>query len=437
MTLETSVLQARPARRRFLALGGLGAVSLGAAACSRGSRTSSSGSRQITLSSTSDLPDMMKASLAAFEKTHKATVDLRIMPSDTGQYFDAIRTKLRTGSSAIDVIAGDISWPAQLGANGWLEDLSNRFTPEMRVPYLPGTIAANTYKGKIYGVPWYTDAGFLYYRKDLLDKSGFTQPPATWAELQQMAAVIMRDSATQFGLVFQGAQYEGGTVNGMEYIRTAGGDVLDKTGRVTIAGAAAANGLKIERSMVTTRTSPSAVADYKEDESAAAFLAGNAIFLRSWGYLYGLVSDPRQSKITTAQVGVAPLPVANASVPAVNVGGGWNLYLNSASRNQDLAWALITFISAEEQQRIWAIKGSLLPTRLSVYGDAEVQKAMPVVVVGATVVSETTTPPVSPFYSNMSLAMAKHFNASLRGAETPDQAAQALQTELDAIVARH
>jgi multiple sugar transport system substrate-binding protein len=432
MTTNTPIPTEGPSRRRFLQLGALGAASIGIAACG-GSSTSASGSA-ITLSLTSDLTEMMKAPLAAFQKAHNAKVNLRIMPSDTGQYFDAIRTQFQAGSTSIDVIAGDISWPAQLASNGWIKDLSSRFTPEMRRPYLPATIQANTFKQKIFGLPWYTDSGFLYYRKDLLDKSGFGDPPKTWGELQGMAAKVQHDSGTRYGYVFQGAQYEGGTVNGLEFIRTAGGDVLDASGRIVIGDAAAVNGLKIQRAMVTDGTSPAAVAEYKEDESAGAFLAGDSVFLRSWGYLYGLVSDPSQSKITNAQVGVGELPVADAEFPRVNVGGGWNFYMNAGTHNPDLAWALMKFISAQRQQKIWAIKGSLLPTRLSVYADTAVQKAMPVVKAGATVVPETTTPPASPYYADMSLAMAKHFNASLRGAETPDQAAQALQGELQSIV---
>jgi multiple sugar transport system substrate-binding protein len=234
--------------------------------------------------------------------------------------------------------------------------------------------------------------------------------------------------------VFQGAQYDGGAQNTLEFIRTSGGDVLDKDGHVIVGAAAALQGLTTQRSMVTSGTSPAAVAEYKEDESGGAFLSGDSVFLRSWGYLYGLVSDPTQSKLTDAQVGVAELPVAASSIPRVNVGGGWNLFMNANGHNKDLAWALMQFISAAPQQKVWAIQGSLLPTLVAVYADPAVQKAMPVVTEGATVVPETTTPPKSRYYADMSLAMARHFNASLRGAETPEQAATALQSELSAIV---
>ena len=59
---------------------------------------------------------------------------------------------------------GDIIWPPQFAANGWIADLSDRFTEADREQFIPGVVAGNTYEGKVYGVPWFTDAGYLYMR---------------------------------------------------------------------------------------------------------------------------------------------------------------------------------------------------------------------------------------------------------------------------------
>ncbi|TCJ18911.1 extracellular solute-binding protein, partial [Rubrobacter taiwanensis] len=75
------------------------------------------------------------------------------------------------------MISGDVIWPAQFAANGWIVDLSDRFGN--RGDFLEGTIQSNTYEGAIYGVPWFTDAGMLYYRADLLEEAG-VEPPTTW-----------------------------------------------------------------------------------------------------------------------------------------------------------------------------------------------------------------------------------------------------------------
>ncbi|PZS31748.1 MAG: ABC transporter substrate-binding protein [Pseudonocardiales bacterium] len=423
-------------RRRFLQVsagvaGAAGLSSVGLTACS--SSGAKSDPKKLTLATTSDLVDMLKAPLAQFKKQNGITVTLRLMPSDTGTYFDAMRTQFQARSSDIDVIAGDVSWPAQFAANGWLADLTSRFTPALREPFLPATVTANTYQGGIYGVPFYTDAGFLYYRKDLLEKAGYSKPPQTWDELEAMAKKVMADSKIANGYVFQGARYEGGTLNGMEFIRTSGGDVLDGN-NVVIGEPKAVRGLQIQRSLITSGVSPAGVAEYKEDESGGAFLGGKSVFLRSWGYLYGAASDKEQSKLSPEQVGVASVPRADVGIAPVNVGGGWSLYLNARSQKHDAAWELMKFIAAAPQQRIWATAGGLLPTLSALYDDAALVKALPVIAAGKAITAQTTTPPVSRYYADMSLAMAKHFNASLRGAVSPQQATEALSKQLASIV---
>lgn len=118
-------------------------------------------------------------------------------------------------------------WPAQFAANGYTADLSERFSEEERGEYLPTVIEAMTYEGGIHGVPWYTEAGMLYYRRDLLEESGFSEPPGTWDELKEQAETVQQASGTRYGFISQGADCEGGVVDALECIWTSGGDVLE------------------------------------------------------------------------------------------------------------------------------------------------------------------------------------------------------------------
>jgi multiple sugar transport system substrate-binding protein len=147
----------------------------------------------------------------------------------TDEYLRELRRMFRAGGSEIDVIGGDVIWPAEFASKGWISDLSGRFPQGEQNEFLDATIEANTYDDKIWGVPWFTDVGLLYYRKDLLEQSGFFSPPQTWDELKQMALQVKQDAGIQHGYVFQGGEYEGGVCNGLEYIWTHGGDVLDVT----------------------------------------------------------------------------------------------------------------------------------------------------------------------------------------------------------------
>jgi multiple sugar transport system substrate-binding protein len=424
----------RMTRRDFLKVGGVGlagAALLGTAGCGGGGEQ---GSGEVTLGFGREPSGALEDLIQRFNNENEnITVTWRHMPSQTSQYFDQLRTEFQAQSADITLIGGDVIWPAQFAANGWILDLTDRFTEDMQSKFLAGPIESNTYDGKVWGVPWFTDAGLLYYRTDLLEKSGFSAPPKTWDELKEQAQKVTQDQGTKFGFVFQGAEYEGGTVDGLEYINSFGGRVLDPSdaSKVVIDSPNSVNGLAMERSMVESGVAPQAVSTYDEPACEAPFLGGDAVFCRNWPYMYSLAGT--EDFIGTDQISIAPLPAGSAG--SVSGLGGWNFFINAFadSGTQDSAWEFLKYMVAEGQQKEFAIKGSYLPTLKSLYNDPEVKKNVPTVRLAPEALSNTVPRPVSPVYSDMSLEMAEQFNASLNGDVSPEEAIQTLQESLQSI----
>ena len=436
---ETRTRPRRFSRRDFLKVGGTGlagAALLGASGCG-GGQQQGGGPIELVFTSAPDDTETAGKLVQKFNEQHKGEyrVIFREGNADTGQRFDQLRTELQAGGKDIDIILGDIIWTAQLAANGWVADLSDRFPESERQKYLPGSVEAVIYEGKVWAMPWYTDTGLLYYRKDLLEQSGFDGPPTTWEELQEQTLKVMQDSGTRYGFMFQGANYEGGVCNGLEYIWTHGGEALDPNdpNRVLIGSPEAVAGLTTERSMIEGGVAPEAVATYREDESAGTFLNGDAVFLRNWPYVYALLSDPAESEVRPEQVGISELPSADGQ-PGNGTVGDQPLLINATSENQDAAWEFIKFLTAPEQQKFRAVEGSFLPTLTDLYDDPEIQESVPVVALAKEALQHTRPRPVSPYYSDMSLEMAEQFNASLNGEVSPEQAAQTLQSDLERFI---
>src|SRR6266498_5058009 len=103
------------------------------------------------------------------------------------------------------------------------------FTAAERAKFLPAPILANQYRGQIFGVPLFIDAGVLYYRKDFLEKYGLA-PPRLWPELVEQAKTILaHEQGLQLvGFSGQFKQYEGLVCNMMEYILSGGGALWDE-----------------------------------------------------------------------------------------------------------------------------------------------------------------------------------------------------------------
>ncbi|AHY47589.1 Bacterial extracellular solute-binding protein [Rubrobacter radiotolerans] len=449
-------------RRRFLRLGGasfagaalLGSASLGAGC---GQEPAQDGVATVVFSFGPDDSGTLANLVEAFNREFEGEirVEYREFSRLTDEYFDEITAELSAGNSGVDVIGGDVTWTAEFADQGWIEDLNSRIYTDFPVSvpgsFLDAAITSCSYNNSVWGAPWFTDAGLLYYRSDLLEQAGVSGPPATWEELSEIARQVRDEAGTRYGFVFQGDEYEGGVVNGCEFIWNAGGRIL--TGATTLQAPGApldltpsiieidnpnsVRGLEIQRGLIDDGISPETVANFREQDCEEAFLGGEAVFMRGWPYMYALAGENGNS-VEPEQIGVAPLPVAGNDLQSYSCLGGWNLLMNAESPNKDAAWEFIKFACAPEQQRTRAIEGSFLPTLREVYNDSEVEQNLPVIVLGREVIENNLrTRPVTPYYSEVSEALARGFNRNLSGETETQEAVSELQSELQDIVERN
>jgi putative chitobiose transport system substrate-binding protein len=105
----------------------------------------------------------------------------------------AMENKILTAVSAKtppDVVNLNPDFAAQLaGKNAWL-DLDAKVSKQVRSSYLPNIWQASTLNGKSFGIPWYLTTRLTIYNTDLLKLAGISKPPATYAELAQIAQLI-------------------------------------------------------------------------------------------------------------------------------------------------------------------------------------------------------------------------------------------------------
>jgi multiple sugar transport system substrate-binding protein len=431
-------------RREFLATGSLAVAGLSVlAACGGSSGGGGGGGGNLILTHGPEDSGTLQKQLDRWNSgNHGFKVTWRKAPADSGQYFDQLRTQFQAGGGDVDVISGDVVWPAQLGANGWVEDLTSRFNKGLnRSSFLPGPIQAVTWNGKTWALPWFTDLGMLWYRTDFLQSAGVANPPKTFEELTSIANEVRAKLGVKYGIVFQGAAYEGGVCNGLEDIWNSGGDVLDRSNakKVVIDSPQAAAGLSAERGLVASGVAPQAVSTFKEMDAHTAFLNGDSVFMRNWPYVYGLIgkqgTGPNAVK-STDQVGLVPLPVSSPGGSHYSCLGGWNLFINAASQKKDQAWELMTYLAAPEQVKERTIAGGYLSPLTASYSDQDLLQKAPVLRLAKEIAPGSRARPVSPVYSDLSLKMQTGFNDSLKGTTLPDQEARTLQGDLQSIVDR-
>jgi trehalose/maltose transport system substrate-binding protein len=284
---------------------------------------------------------------------------------------------LAANSSDIDVFQIDVIWPGILASH--FIDLSEHFDQETIDQHFEAIVQNNTVDDALVAMPWFTDAGLLYYRTDLLEKYG-KEPPTTWQELTETAREIQDGERADgnermLGFVFQAKAYEGLTCDALEWIDSfGGGTIVDDEGAITINNDKAAAALELAASWIG-EIAPEGVLNYAEEESRGVFQSGNAVFMRNWPYAWALGNAPDSS--ISGKIGVDQLPQGGEDGKHTGVLGGWQLAVSKYSQNAELAVDLVRHLTSPEEQKRRAIKGAYNPTIAALYQDEEILEATP------------------------------------------------------------
>ncbi|NKE69237.1 ABC transporter substrate-binding protein [Candidatus Manganitrophus noduliformans] len=381
-------------------------------------------------------PAAFQALLRKFEATHPGIlVRDEILPSSSDQQHQFYVIGLEGRSSDFDLMSLDVIWTQEFARAGWVRDLSHLLPPEEREAFFPGPVDAALFEERAYAIPWFLDAGLLYYRKDLLEKYRL-DPPQTWEALAAAArTVLQQENDPQLrGYVWQGKQYEGLICNVLEVIWSAGGEVLDEKGEVILAGAESAQALTFLRDLIGENgVSPPMVTTADEETTRRLFGEGRAVFMRNWPYAWNLFQ--REGSAVRGKVGVSPLPHFPGHASAATL-GGWQLAVNRFSRHPKEAEALIRFLTSPEVQRTMAIEIGYKPTRTALYHDPDLIAAQPFIAGLRAVFSLARSRPASPYYPMLSQIMQPEFSAALVGIKTPERALRDAALQMDHLLGR-
>lgn len=303
------------------------------------------------------------------------TVNIFTLPGSSTDILSLFRQMFAAKSADLDVLNIDVVWPGVLKDH--LLDLKP-YSKGVEQEHFPAIVANNTVDGKLLAMPNMSDAGMLFYRKDLLQKYGL-QPPATWQDMAAAAKKIQDGEraagAADFqGFVFQGKAYEGLSCNALEWISSFGGQVVDAQGKVTVNSPATVQALKMAASWPGS-IAPKGVLNYAEEDARGVFQNGKAAFMRNWPYAWSL-SQSADSAVK-GKVGVAPLPRGGGEGQHAAALGGWQWAVSKYSRHPEIAADLVMYLSSREIQKERAVKYSFNPTMPALYKDKDVLAANP------------------------------------------------------------
>jgi len=302
--------------------------------------------------------------LATWWNSHPAlnggySLRFEFVPGGATAVHSQMITDAQNERHGADVYNLDSEWISEFARGGYIRALDGKVAQQ---DFLPAPWAAGQDShGDLFGVPFVTDVGLLYYRTDLVQKAQIDALHG-FADLMALAARTAPKGGE--GYAGQYARYEGLTVNALDAIWSHDPRAFNADGTVRDRDAIA-KGL---RDLVAAfRGGPAVIParelDYTEAEATADFAAGKAALMRNWPIYYGQLAGSKPiGTVNIAQtMGVAPLPFVSPL-------GGQDLAISRFSDVPHAALRLIQFLTEPESQRCLFAAGGFAATRAKAYG---------------------------------------------------------------------
>jgi len=242
--------------------------------------------------------DLVKSHITAFEASSKIKVNYNNSP--WAQYREAMVTRL-VAKAPIDALWVSDSWLPEWAEAGWIAPIDG--FPEL-MKYNADTddfcLQSMRYKGKQYGLTYYSDYMAFFYDDQLLKKAGIKGPPNTWDELTAQCLQIKKAGLSEYPMMLSMAR-ESWLIEFLSaLVFSNGGRFVDDTGTPVMAdpkkGAQQALQWVVDAVTKHKIISPACV-ETGELNGLKAYGAGNHAFALLSRYRIRTLNDPKQSAI--------------------------------------------------------------------------------------------------------------------------------------------
>jgi multiple sugar transport system substrate-binding protein len=369
---------------------GLVALSAACSSSSSSSSVSVSTKQTITFAESGLGTEGMQTAKAikAFEAANpNITVNIQVLSSDSTTYLSQLEHDFIAGSSTPDVFESDVTYPAKFAQAGWVLSLA-QFSPNMG-QFFPHEVAAGTYNGTYYAVPWFDNPEGLFYRTDLIKT-----PPTSPAQVVSDAIAAMKaDKTLKEGIAFEADKYEG-AITAFLTVDSAFGGTLNPQNINTPGNVAALNWL--HSAIYTSHIAPTAVTSWQEGQVEEEFVSGYTPFAIDYPFVESLATSPP----VKGHVGYIPFPAGPGGTPGSALGGEM-LAINAKTAHAAAAWKLIQYLTSPSVEIARAIATGDPPSLPSAY-TSQLYAAAPYFAAVKTLNTYSAPRPVNPNYLTVS-----------------------------------
>ena len=303
-----------------------------------------------------NLPELIKG----FEEANP-DVSVTVTPVPWDSAHDKFTSAIAAGT-APDVAQVGSTWMAEFVGLSALEP-----TPEEidLSGYFDGAVEATQVDDVAYGVPWYVETRLVFYRTDLAEQAGITEPPTDWEGLTAMASAMQEQADAEWGIALQ----PGGTGSWQTVVplmwSNGGGVVTEDNSEFTFDSAENTEALAYYQSFFEDGIADDAPAEGTTEQD---FVSGRVPMFISGPWMMGAVESVGGEGFAE-KYGVFIMPTKEVSASFL---GGANLGVFQGTENRDAAWKLVQYISTPEVQVEWFQVSTSLPAVQEAWEDESV-----------------------------------------------------------------
>lgn len=339
-------------------------------------------------------------------------------------------TTLAGGGGGYDIVFIPSANAVEFASGGWFLPIDEAIPEDEQALWLEPVVDLYTYEDELIAMPWYAGGAHFVVNTAILEAAGID--PATletWEDVSAACASIIEadpdvycytPSARHPGDFY----YNWGTMaasSGESVINDDGSPNFEET------GLAAFQFLRDGADAGWLNPAGAAMDDY---ETLIEFGTGStAMMINSTWSVTQATQNPEISTVTdNSQIMLIPGWEGGPRSGGYLYAGG--LGILQTSEHPEEALAFLQLLTSEEAQKQHAIDGANMPTRVSLYEDADIAEAWP----GFEVLAEQLTfgffPPQVTWFEEWRLSSASATQDVIAGRRTPQEAVDFLVSEL-------
>jgi ABC-type glycerol-3-phosphate transport system substrate-binding protein len=368
-----------------------------------------------------------------FEKEHPNISIIRVDIPKHENRLDFIEKAIEDPTKQVDLIDSDIVWTYTLAKNNHVAALDEYFTNAELNNFFPSALQGNIIDDKLYGIPYRTDTGILYYRKDLLNQYN-QKIPKTYKELIQIYETISKDEDI-YGFAGSWYPYEGLTCNAMELLWSYGGHLNTDPGHDTNIIDTDENRYAFKRmkTLVEDGITHPDIFDFKSSNLREAFINGDLLFMRDWPTGWHKIEESGKLSIQD-QVGITYLPLGKPNGDNSGALGGWQLMVTESSQHKEESIQFIKFFTNYENNKELILGMSYLPVRNDLYSDSEIISEIPFIKRNVKLFSNARHRPFHEDYVNFSQIYIENISEYLKGEVSLDEFLETTESKMQSII---